>query len=110
MAKTKDPGGPGKRPIRFRPIVGRFELAPKLSLADIEAMQENARLVAETATKRLILIGEPNGMWRFVEDSHYEGDEYTGPYFAPTHFSGLYESADAAERDARAMLPWLRDS
>jgi len=49
-------------------------------------------------------------MWRFVEDSHYEGDEYTGPYFAPTHFSGLYESADAAERDARAMLPWLRDS
>ena len=72
-------------------------------------MQENARLIAETETKRLTLISEANGMCRFVEDSHYDGDEYTGPYFAPTHLSGLYDSAEAAERDARAMLPWLRD-
>lgn len=49
-------------------------------------------------------------MWRFVEDSYYEGDEYTGPYFAPTHVSGLYASADEAERDARAMLPWLKNA
>jgi hypothetical protein len=73
-------------------------------------MKETTRLVAENATKRLTLLGETNGMWRYVEDSHHEGDEYTGPYFAPTHFSGLYESADAAERDARATLPWLKDS
>lgn len=72
-------------------------------------MEEIARLIAETATRRLTLIGDTNGMWRFVEDSYYEGDEYTGPYFAPTHLSGLYESADAAERDARAMLAWLRN-
>ncbi|MDR6147825.1 hypothetical protein QE363_003618 [Sphingomonas sp. SORGH_AS870] len=72
-------------------------------------MEENASLIAETATRRLTLIGDTNGMWRFVEDSDYEGDEYTGPYFAPTHLSGLYESADAAERDARAMLAWVRD-
>ena len=72
-------------------------------------MYENSHLAADTATKRLILIGEANGMWRFVEESHHDGDEYTGPYFAPTHFSGLYESADAAERDARATLPWLRN-
>lgn len=90
------------------PKVRGFKLAPKVPVADITAMQENAHLVVQTVTKRLILIGEMNGMWRFVEDSHYDGDEYTGPYFAPTHFSGLYETADAAERDARAMLPWLR--
>lgn len=72
-------------------------------------MPENVHLIAETATRRLSLIAETNGMWRFVEHSHYEGDEYTGAYFAPTHESGLYESADAAERDARAMLPWLRE-
>lgn len=72
-------------------------------------MQENARLIAETAIRRLTLIGHSNGMWHFVEHSHYEGDEYTGPYFAPTHVSGLYASADAAERDARAMLPWLKN-
>lgn len=72
-------------------------------------MQENARLVAETATARLLLIGETNGMWRFIEESEQAGDEYTGRYFSPTHLSGLYESADAAERDARMTLPWLRD-
>jgi len=72
-------------------------------------MHENARLIAETATRRLLLIAEANGMWRFEEQSEYEGDEYTGRYFAPTHVSGLYESAEDAERDARAMLPWLRD-
>jgi hypothetical protein len=48
-------------------------------------------------------------MWRFEEEAEHEGDEYTGRYFAATHVSGLYESANAAEQDARAMLPWLRD-
>jgi hypothetical protein len=72
-------------------------------------MRENVRRIAETATQRLLLIAEANGMWRFEEVSEHEGDEYTGRYFAPTHVSGLYESADAAERDARATLPWLRD-
>jgi hypothetical protein len=72
-------------------------------------MQENARRIAETATKRLLLIAQANGMWRFEEESEHEGDEYTGRYFAPTHVSGLYESAAAAEREARAILPWLRD-
>ena len=71
-------------------------------------MQVNRRRIAETATLRLVLIAEPNGMWRFEEESEQEVDEYTGRHFAPTHVSGLYESADAAERDARATLQWLR--
>jgi hypothetical protein len=37
------------------------------------------------------------------------GDEYTGPYPLVTHLSGLYETQDAAEANARLMLPWLRD-
>ena len=60
-------------------------------------MKENARRIAETSTRRLLLIAEPNGMWRFEEESEHEGDEYTGRYFAATHISGLYESANAAE-------------
>lgn len=93
----------------FRPIVGRLTLAQQFPLADVAAMQEDARLAAETATMRLILIGEANGMWHFVDESEHEGDKYTARYFAPMHFSWLYESADAAERDAGAMLPWLRN-
>jgi len=50
----------------------------------------------------------PNGHYRFVEMTEDEGDEYAGPYMALTHFSGLYESAEAAEQDARGILPWLR--
>jgi len=51
----------------------------------------------------------PNGHYRFVAMTEDAGDEYTGPYMALTHFSGLYDSAEDAERDARSILPWLRD-
>lgn len=50
-----------------------------------------------------------NGHYRFVEMTEDSGDEYTGVYIACTHFSGLYDSADAASHDARRILPWLRD-
>jgi hypothetical protein len=67
------------------------------------------RLVAETRSKRLLILEDASGFYHFIEETEQEGDEYTGPYFSPTHFSGLYASAEAAERDARATLPWLRD-
>lgn len=51
----------------------------------------------------------PNGMYQFTEWTKQAGDEYTGPYTSVTHLSGLYETLDAAEADARQMLPWLRD-
>ena len=72
-------------PIR----VHRIESDDGKSLVDIELM--------------------PNGHYRFVEMTEDEGDEYTGPYMALRHFSGLYDSAEAAEYDARQILPWLRD-
>lgn len=50
-----------------------------------------------------------NGMYQFTEWTKQAGDEYTGPYTSVTHQSGLYETKDAAEADARQMLPWLRD-
>lgn len=49
------------------------------------------------------------GMYQFTEWTKQVGDEYTGPYAAVTHLSGLYETQAAAETDARQMLPWLRD-
>jgi hypothetical protein len=58
---------------------------------------------------RVIIMLLTNGHYSFEEDTKHPGDEYTGEYFAPTHISGLYITAEAAERDARATLPWLRD-
>ena len=49
-----------------------------------------------------------NGTYSFVEMTEYAANEYTGPYMAPSHLSGLYDSAEAAEHDARRILPWLR--
>lgn len=51
----------------------------------------------------------PNGTYQFTEWTKQAGDEWTGPYTAMTHLSGLYETLEAAEADARQMLPWLRD-
>ena len=51
----------------------------------------------------------PNGTYQFTEWTKQAGDEFTGPYTATTHLSGLYETLEAAEADARQMLPWLRD-
>jgi hypothetical protein len=48
-------------------------------------------------------------MYQFTEWTKQAGDEYTGPYTAVTHLSGLYETQEAAETDARQTLPWLRD-
>ena len=49
------------------------------------------------------------GLFHYSEATLESGDEYVGPYFAPTHYSGLYQTAVEAEADARRTLPWLRD-
>ena len=59
--------------------------------------------------QKLEIVLLSNGMYQFTEWTKQAGDEYTGPYTSVTHISGLYESKDAAEADARQMLPWLRD-
>jgi hypothetical protein len=52
-----------------------------------------------------------DNMFCFVEHTQFtEVEPYqTYTYFSPTHQSGLYESAEDAERDARLELPWLRE-
>ncbi len=40
-----------------------------------------------------------------VDDGEWGAYEYWGP----TECSGLYESAEAAETDARKSVPWLRE-
>jgi hypothetical protein len=51
---------------------------------------------------------QENGYYRWVEFTQFPGDEYIDDYLSCTHFSGLYDTAEAAELDARS-LPWLRD-
>lgn len=50
---------------------------------------------------------QANGYYRWTELTRFPGDAYTGEYLSPTDWSGLYDTQDEAERDAR-LLPWLR--
>jgi hypothetical protein len=63
--------------------------------------------------KHALEISSERGLFRFTELGELWDEGYGAVpgsfYWAPTHESGLYESEEAAEADARAILPWLRD-
>ena len=51
------------------------------------------------------------GLYRYVTlDDRYRTDEdyHNPPYWTIEAFSGFYETAEAAEADAKAELAWLR--
>ena len=45
----------------------------------------------------------------YVEQSD-DGPYASGPYWSPTLYSGIYSSAEDAERDACAQVNWLESS
>jgi hypothetical protein len=55
------------------------------------------------------IMARDDGLFRFVETAHVTDPEEGYTYWRPTHWSGLYADQQSAERDARAILPWLRD-
>jgi hypothetical protein len=73
------------------------------------------RIEGADATRVLEILGGEHGLFRFDEMkwiAPYVDDEYDYEeegYWSPVTCSGLYDSAEAAERDARAQIPWLRD-
>jgi len=70
------------------------------------------RLDSKDGKRRIEIMARDDGMFRFVESCEVsEIDYHNRPtiYWTPTAFSGLYDDAVIAEREAREMLPWLRD-
>jgi hypothetical protein len=47
-------------------------------------------------------------MFRFVEHTEIT-DQWEDTFWTPTYWSGLYGDRVSAEREAREILPWLRD-
>ncbi len=58
-------------------------------------------------THRAFVVARPDGMFCFEEDTYTSEEGYT--FWTPSDASGLYATAEAAERAARQSLPWLRD-
>ena len=70
-------------------------------------------IVSEDGKRRVEIAGE-GGLFAFTEYSELWDEGYgnvSGSYYwAPTHVSGFYDSAEAAEADARAILSWLQET
>ncbi|HEY7978049.1 MAG TPA: hypothetical protein VID67_07630 [Rhizomicrobium sp.] len=72
---------------------------------------EAKRITSADETRYVqILTDKDRGLFCFVEHAKFTEEEphQTYDYFAPTHQSGLYQSASDAEQAARLELPWLR--
>ena len=58
---------------------------------------------------RVNILERNDGLFEFrayIERSD-DGPYSSGPYWSPTSHSGIYSSAEDAERDARAQVHWL---
>jgi hypothetical protein len=56
---------------------------------------------------RLFILARDDGLFRFEGESEQEEDGDV--FWALSEASGLYESAERAEHEARRTVPWLRD-
>jgi hypothetical protein len=58
------------------------------------------------------IVARDDGCFQCYEHKYVEADEtdqFSRPYWRPGWMSGIYASADLAERDAIAELSWLRE-
>ena len=60
------------------------------------------KISSADGTRLLLILHRPRGRYRFIEYSRL--GERGRRYWAPTHWSGTYETAEAAEHDARGTL------
>jgi hypothetical protein len=69
--------------------------------------------VSIDGTKRWELIRRCDGFFVYSEDQFFSEDlrEFGAgieEYWSPTHFSGLFETAEEVRADALGQLPWLK--
>ena len=64
------------------------------------------KAIDPSGRKMLEVVKRPDGIGRFVEWTK-KHDEFSGDYWAPSHESGLYSSADEALAEAQKVLGWL---
>ncbi|MBB3692456.1 hypothetical protein [Sphingomonas sp. BK580] len=71
------------------------------------------KTIASKDGKHLLDIGVSSlGLYRYTtfKEMYWPApDLHDSPEWTPDEFSGLFETADEAEADARAKLDWLRE-
>jgi len=64
------------------------------------------RIESRDGRQYVEIMARDDGLFRFVESTEMSDEGYV--FWTPTHWSGIFDDADHAEREARATLPWLR--
>ncbi len=95
-----------------------FDPLRTLAARGIVAPMTTERETIEAATsadgtKRWVLERRADGFFVYSEDTFFSEDlgEFGGgieQYWSPTHFSGLFNTAEEAKVDAVGQLPWLK--
>ena len=57
---------------------------------------------------KVYILARHDGFYEYRGEAEIQGDEYEGVYWPPTERSGLFASAEQAERAAFDDVPWLR--
>jgi len=85
---------------------------PATKSVTVGEWKEIARTVSHDGKHRMIVMLTPNNLFRFFEDTLITESMPLGPltYWSPSHMSGLYASAEDAEKAACMELSWLRIS
>ena len=83
--------------------------------ANLTAMREIKRFVSPAGTRFVRLCERDGG--RFFFEEEYEDVEDLSHlgygivrYWSPGFVSGTYDDVEAAERELRAVTPWLQDT
>jgi hypothetical protein len=71
-------------------------------------MPSSKEIKSPNGLHRVEIKSNAMNLWSFEEETYdTDGDGYT--YWHVVRISGLYDSAEAAERSARLEIAWLRD-
>jgi len=74
------------------------------------AVERRIRTIQRADGKaRLFIIERDDGCYRFEGEAEQDDGDGHGPYWPPCDISGLYASAEDAERAARTDVLWLRN-
>ena len=69
-------------------------------------------ITSQDGKNRIYIERNCDGLYRYVTlDDRYRQDEdfQNPPYWTIAQFSGLYDTIEAVEADAKSELPWLRE-
>jgi len=103
-----------KQGLLYQVVNGRYYLGPPPASPAWSSHKTTTtyrcvkELYAPDRTRRLFIIQRDDGLVTFREDKSSFDDHSSTYFWEQSYASGLYDTAAAAENDARMIIPWLK--